>query len=189
MGVALVLPVSGPYVGTWATAADPSTPLALGTQNDDGFILSCTIQGQEVNATDAWGMTLVEAIYRGQNWRLRFTGIEWNKVGLLALLQMFGSSTLPFSPTLTPGTSGTPPANIGDRWVKYCSTLVLTAILSSPPPTSPSSLTSLNAGLAPNSQSSSMMTSKLREMPLEMVLFPYTKLVSLQNLVVPFTTT
>ena len=52
MAAGLVVPVAGPYTATWNS-------LPLGTQNDDGFQLSCTIQGQEANQTDAYGMTLI----------------------------------------------------------------------------------------------------------------------------------
>jgi hypothetical protein len=81
----LVVPVSGAYVATW-------NGYALGTQNDDGFILAGAWQGQEVNQSDAYGMTLVEAIYRGLNWKMRFRGLEFNKNGILASIQAFGSS-------------------------------------------------------------------------------------------------
>ncbi len=174
MAAALVLPVSGAYVGLWQA-------LPLGTQHDDGFDLQATTQGQEVDATDAYGMTLVEAIYRGQNWRLRFRGLEWNKTGQLSLLQMFGQTGAAgtFSPTL---------ANIGNRWSAFCQTLLLTAILSNPP-TTPQTLTALTAGLAPQSQSSMLMTSKVREMPVEMVMLPYQTVVSSATVTVPFTCT
>ena len=90
-GSTLVLPISGPYVGTWGTTGS-ETPLllAMGIMNDDGYELSCTLQGQEINESDAYGMTLIEGIYRGQNWRIRLRGLEWNSTGLLARLQMFG---------------------------------------------------------------------------------------------------
>ena len=170
----VVVPISGPYVGTWQA-------LALGTQNDDGFELMATIQGQEVNESDAWGMTLVEAIYRGQNWRVRLRGLEWNKAGLLDSLQMFGRSGASgtFGPILT---------NIGDRWTKFCQALVLTAILANPP-TTPQTLTATNAGIAPQSQSAMLMTSKVREMPLEFVLLPYQTTVGSVTYTLPFTTT
>src|SRR5437764_1194236 len=103
---ALVIPVSGPYTGTW-------NGFALGTQNDDGFVLAGAWQGQDVNLSDAYGMTLVEAIWRGLNWRIRMRGLEFNKTGILASLQAFGSSGVPstsFTPIL---------ANIGDRWTKF----------------------------------------------------------------------
>ncbi len=84
---------------------------------------------------------------------------------MLSLAQMFGgdASGATFVPTL---------ANIGDRWSTYCKALVLTAILANPP-TTPQTLTALSAGIAPNSQSAFNMTSKMREMPYQMVLFPY----------------
>jgi hypothetical protein len=137
----------------------------MGTQNDDGYILGATFQGQEVNESDAYGLTLVEAIWRGVNWRIRLRGLEWNKTGLLGSMQMFGQtgSTSTLTPTL---------ANIGDRWTKYCQTLLLTAILGNPP-SIPQTLTATNAGLAPQSNTEMMFTSKLRELPLEFVLLPY----------------
>jgi hypothetical protein len=172
MAAALVLPVSGPYTSTWF--AKP-----LGVQGDDGYELACTVQGQEVNETDAYGMTLVEGIYRGQNWRLRNRGQEWNRAGLLDSLQMFGQQggTGTFSPILT---------NIGDRWSKFCQALVLTATLANPP-TTPQSITATNAGIAPNSQTAFNLTSKLREMPLEWILIPYQTVIASVTYSVPFT--
>ena len=173
MTTALVVPISGPYVGLFNAQA-------LGVQNDDGFQLLCTLQGQEVNETDAYGLTLVEAIYRGQNWRCRLRGLEW-KSGLLNILQMFGQSGA--VTTLTPVLQ-----NIGDRWSKFCQTLVLTAILGNPPST-PATITSTNAGFAPQYQTEFMFTSKVRELPLELVFLPYAAVVGSITYNVPFTST
>jgi hypothetical protein len=159
-GAALVVPVSGPYKGTY-------NGLALGTQNDDGFVLRGTYQGQEIAQSDAYGMTLVEAIYRGINWRLQFKGLEFNRPGMLTAMQVFGAfgaSATTFSPTL---------GRIGDRYTKFSAPLVLNSILGAYPPTMPASLTALGAVVAPQSNIEVMMTSKMREAPLEMVLFPY----------------
>lgn len=173
MAAGLVVPISGPYVGTWNS-------LPLGTLNDDGYDLACTVQGQEVNLSDAFGMTLVEAIYRGQNWKCRIRGLEWDKTGLLGILQMFGQRVAgTLTPTLT---------NIGDRWTTYCKTLLLTAILGNPP-TVPQTLTALTCGIAPNSQSNFLLTSKMREFPLELVLIPYAAVIGSSSHNVPFTIT
>ena len=173
---ALVLPVSGPYTATW-------NAFTLGTQNDDGYVLSGSYQGQEVNMTDAYGMTLVEAIWRGLNWRIRFRGMEFNKAGILASLQAFGSTGAPsttFTPTLD---------NIGDRYSAFAQALVLTAILGSPP-TFVQTFTANGAIVAPQSNVEYLMTSKVREAPFEMVLLPYsTTIGSLTNQAVSFTTT
>lgn len=172
---ALVLPISGPYTATWNANS-------LGTQNDDGYILAGTFQGQEVNLSDAYGMTLVEAIWRGLNWRVRFRGLEFNKPGILASMQAFGatgSPTTTFTPVL---------ANIGDRYSKFAQPLVLTAILSYPP-CMPATLTALNAIVAPQSNVEYLMTSKVREAPFEMVLLPYLTTVSSGSSNLAFTTT
>lgn len=174
MAAALVLPIAGPYLGTF-------NALPLGTQGDDGFVLSVQHQGQEINATDAYGQTLVEAIWRGMNWRCRLRGLEANKAGLGNLLQMFGQTGA--TTTLTPQLTA-----IGDRWSNYCKTLLLTAILGSPP-TSPQTLTAASAGLAPGQTTEMMMTSKMREVPIEMVLLPYSATVGSGSVIVPFTTT
>lgn len=171
----LVVPVSGPYTATW-------NGFSLGTQNDDGFILAGTFQGQEVNASDAYGMTLVEAIWRGLNWRLRFRGLEFNKPGILASTQAFGSTGAPsttFTPTL---------ANVGDRYSKFAQALVLTAILANPP-TMPQTLTANGAVVAPQSNVEYLMTSKVREAPFEMVLLPYAGSVGSLSPNLSFTTT
>ncbi len=175
MAAALVLPISGPYTGTW-------NAFSLGTQNDDGFVLFGTFQGQEVNLSDAYGMTLVEAIYRGLNWRMRFRGLEFNKPGILASLQAFGATGLP-STTFTP-TLGV----IGDRVSRQAQPLVLTATLGNPP-TMPQTLTALNAAPAPQSSAEYLMTSKVREAPFEMILIPYLTTVSSGASNVAFTTT
>lgn len=165
--------MSGPYTGTWDSSA-------IGTLSDDGYEIRCTIQGQEVNETDAYGQTLVEAIYRGQNWRALMRGLEW-EVGLVDALQMFGQSVV------SPGDLLPALQNIGDRWSRYCKPLVLTRILGDPPSV-PLSLTATNAGLAPQMQAAFNMTSKVRELPLEMVFLPYAVTVGSSTKNVPFTT-
>lgn len=172
----LVLPVSGPYVATWYG-------FALGTQNDDGFVLMGSYQGQEVNASDAYGMTLVEAIWRGLNWRMRMRGLEWNRPGILAAMQAFGSvglSATTFTPILT---------RIGDRYSRYAQALVMAAILGIISPTFPTTLTALNAIIAPQSNVEGIMTSKLREAPMEMVFLPYTAIANGTLYNVSFSTT
>ena len=171
----MVLPISGPYTGTWAGSA-------LGTQNDDGFVLVGTYQGQEVNASDAYGMTLVEAIWRGLNWRLRFRGLEFNKAGILSAINAFGSTGAPtttISPTLS---------SICDRFSKFAQSLVLTAILANPP-TMPTSFTAGNSIIAPQSNVEFLMTSRVREAPLEFVLLPYQAVVGSLTVNLSFTTT
>lgn len=171
----LIVPVSGPYTATWNSQL-------MGAQNDDGFALLATFQGQEVNASDVAGMTLVEAIFRGINWRMRFRGLEFNRSGILSALQAFGSSgqaTTTLTPTL---------GAIGSRYSEAAQALVLTAILLNPP-TMPQTLTALGAIPAPQSNVEYLMTSKVREAPMEMVLLPYVSSGSAFVDAIAFTTT
>jgi len=176
MAAALVLPVSGPYTATYDAAV-------LGTQNDDGYVLTGTYQGQEVNLSDAYGMTLVEAIWRGLNWRLRFRSLEWARTGILVAMQAFGSSG-------AAGTTFTPIlASVGQRWSAFSKTLILTAVIAGPPPTFVQTLTALSAIMAPQTSIESLMTSKVREAPIEMVLLPYAATISGTSYNLSFTTT
>jgi hypothetical protein len=172
-----VVPISGPYLGSF-------NALPFGTQNDDGYELSATVQGQEINASDAYGLTLVEGVYRGLNWRLRMRGLEWNKSGLLSALQMFGQTGAvgTFNPTI---------GVIGERMSKFTNALLLTAILAAPPngPSTPQTLTSISAMLSVNSRSDMLFTSKMREFPLEWSLIPYLATIGSNTFAVPFTTT
>lgn len=172
---ALVLPVSGPYTGTW-------NGHSLGVQNDDGFVLMGNYTGQEVNLSDQYGMTLVEAIWRGLNWRMRFRGLEFNFPGILASMQAFGSTGEP-STTLTPTL-----ANIGNRYSRFAQPLALTSILPDPP-AFPQTLTARGAIVAPNSNTEYIMTSKVREAPFEMVFLPYKTTISNAIVNTSFTTT
>ena len=177
MVAALVVPVSGPYTATW-------NGFSLGTQNDDGYVLTGTWQGQEVNATDAYGMTLVEAIWRGLNWRMRFRGMEFNRGGILMSMQAFGSSGAPAT-TFTPILQ-----SIGDRYSKFAQALTLSSILGAYPPAMPTTLTALNSIVAPQSNAEYLFTSKVREAPFELVLLPYSAVVSSNNITATsFTTT
>ena len=169
---AVILPCSGPYASTWAGAS------SLGMMDDNGFQVGMRLHGEEVNRTDAYAMTLIEAIYQGQDWNITLTAREWNKSGtsnvLLSSFLPFGqlTSLLP-SPTIN-GVSGPSQAfTIGDRFSKYAQILVLTALLATPAPTSPLSLTANGAILSPSNQSRFTMTSKVRDLPLDFALLPY----------------
>ena len=168
------MPIAGPYTATY-------NAFALGTQNDDGFVISANHRGQEINASDAYGETLVEGIWRGMNWRLRLRGLEWNKRGLLDSLQAFGQPN-------GGGTFGPSVDNVGDRYSKFAQAMVLTAVLGNPP-TTPQTVTATNAIVAPGQTTEFMLTSKMREMPIEYVLLPYAATISTKTYNIPFSTT
>lgn len=194
MAAALVLPVSGPYTTTW-------DGFSLGTQNDDGFVLMSNYTGQEINATDAFGMTLVEAIFRGINWRLRFRGMEFNRPGILASMQTFGFSgpLLGEATRFQPNIGSIASPTIGDRYSRQSAVMFMENVLPVQPqgglfgtssnPGFIASITASSAVVSPNSNFEYLFTSKVREAPFEFVLLPFTATIGgvLTNLA--FTTT
>lgn len=205
---ALILPVSGPYVGVFAS-------LYLGMMNDNGFEITLAMKGQEINETDAFGMTLLDYVYRGMDWRVRFTGKEWSRAGsggLLLALQPFGivgtgPGTAQLGPVLsrlnagyTPGSGNQilPTNNAGVFAGALASgsanTLVLSSVMtnalaSGGGPCVPTSLTANGAILSPNTQAQFQMTSKLRELQIEMCLLPYTYTTTQTGYNIPNSTT
>lgn len=132
--------------------------------DDNGFTLSGKWHGQEVNTSDVYGMTLVEAVYRGMDWRISFNALEFNQTGIQSILNTFGGARVnDFSPILE---------NIGQLYSHFAGALTLNAILGNPP-TKPQTLTSASAVLAPETNIPMLMTSKMKETPIEMVLLPY----------------
>jgi hypothetical protein len=206
--MALIVPVSGPYTGTYAPPTETSSPyygqaigaVSLGIMNDDGYRISCEFKAQEVNATDAFAMTLLDFVNRGQDWKIFMTGQEW-KAALMLLLQPWGvtpflpnnsGSVYTYSGVLSPqlGGGGTLGSNgaIGTRGVLSSGILLLTSTLGGPP-TAPASLTANQAIISPNSRADFNFTSKVRELPLELSLLPYNLMVLGNNYTVPFSVT
>lgn len=163
----LIVPVAGRYAGTYGNSN-------IGVLNDDGYELSYSPKGQEVNDTDAYGMTLVEVIYRGGDWRIRWKTKEWTS-GMLGAFQIFGQLSS-FAPAL---------GIIGRKFTDMASALVLTVTNGTPAVGNPNTLTASQAILSPNSNISTQFTSKVREVPIEQVLLPYVS----TGAIVPFTTT
>ena len=155
----LVIPVSGAYTGTWNSNA-------LGVLSDDGFEIGMSLKAQPFDQSDAWGLTMVEAIYRGQDWTVRLVGREW-KAALLNIFLAFGQVG---TGTLTPHLGF-----IGDLFTTYAKSLVLTRALTTP---TPATLTATQSVLSPNNRSTFNLTSKIRELPLELSLIPYSVTIS-----------
>jgi hypothetical protein len=164
----LILPIAGRYSGTYYSED-------LGILNDDGFELSMQAKAQEINATDAYGMTLIEAIYRGQDWRIRFRAMEAAKNGVIAALQPFGDA----------GGAGLNPrlGVIARPFTDMTQSLILSATAGTPAAGNPSTLTADEAIMSPTNNTAMLLTSKVREVPIEMVLLPFTS----GSDVIPFT--
>jgi hypothetical protein len=160
----LIIPIAGRYSGAYTPPS--AGALTIGVLNDDGYELSVQPKGEEVNATDAYGMSLLDYVYRGADWRLRYTGKEFT-AAIVSVMWPWGMGASALSPKM---------GVIGRRASDVAGSLVLTAATGTPAASAPGPAT-LTAGLAivsPNSNLAMLLTSKVRDVPVEMVLLPYT---------------
>lgn len=170
MAALITTPVSGAY-----TAALNSN--SLGVQDDSGYEISYSPKGQEINDTDQYGMTLIEGVYRGGDWRIRHKCMEWI-TGVFGALLQFGTGAATAAPNPALGV-------IGRKLSAIAQSLVLTATAATPAAALPATLTAAQAVLSPNNNFSFQLTSKVRVTPVEYCCLPY--LVSTNA--IPFSTT
>jgi hypothetical protein len=174
MTALITAPIAGAYTGVYNS-------LAIGILNDDGYVLSFVAKGQDINDTDQYGMTLIEGIYRGIDWRIRYRTKEWN-TGVQAAFQIYGAAGTNPSPALGLGI-------IGRKYSAIALALVLTATTGTPSAATPATLTASLALLAPNSNVDWAFTSKVREVPIEHICLPQSLTTGGGTFTVPWTTT
>jgi len=174
MTALITTPVAGAYTGTY-------NAVALGIMNDDGFVLSFQPKGQDINDTDQFAMTLIDGIYRGIDWRVRYRTKEWN-AGMQGAFQVFGAAGTNPAPALGLGV-------IARLYSAIAKALVLTATTGTPAATSPATLTASLALLAPGVNVDWAFTSKVREVPIEHICLPQSLSTGGGTFTVPWTTT
>jgi len=163
MPAALIQVIAGRYAGAYTPPAGGA--LSMGILNDDGFELAATPKGEEINATDAYGLSLLDFVYRGADWRLRARAKEF-AADLMKIVWPWGMGTGALSPRM---------GVIGRRGSDIAGSMVLTATTGTPAASSPGPA-SLTAGLcvaSPNANMAMYFTSKARDVPAELVLLPY----------------
>jgi len=196
--MALIAVVSGRYSATFqphisgAASGAGGAAIDQGICTDDGYVLTWQIRVQEVSQTDAYGQSLLETVYLGANWRLRYTVQEYptanaangNPVNL----------AWPYAKVTGVANSGVlSPAmgTIGQRGSDVDGVLVLTAAAGTPAAvnTAPATLTAEHVNPDHSSSFSLNFTSKARVLPVGVVLFPYSKIISSTSYNIWFYTT
>lgn len=168
--VALDTFVAGRYSGTY-NAVDVGI-------TRDGYELTLDTEFEDIGETDAWGMSVIDGIWRGGNCFLQFTSVAY-KPGSLSAFWPYGT-----------GLGG-----VGALGILYDSTQVaklpiaalasaiaLPFILTSTPGTpaatgagpAASTLTATTALLAKNNNGKLAFNSKLRDVPVRLRCYPFT---------------
>jgi hypothetical protein len=140
--------IDGQYTVTWNSSS-------AGIMEGDAGVptIEQTNFAEEVNNTDKYGKTSIDAIYQGGDWFAQFTCIEAPKG--LALFWPFGAF----------GVMGI----IGRLYYSMASSLVLTAISGVP---ASGSITAAQAILAPGYNTKLLYGPTLRKVPIRQKLFP-----------------
>lgn len=146
--------IAGPYTATY-NAVDVGFTL-------DGFRYSHEYAAEMINQSDLYGEMLIDLIYRGGNARINYTSRTY-KAGSVSPFWPWGSLYTMF-------TAAAPIARTGRSAAKA---FVLTAVANTPAAATPATLTAAKAILAPNSGGELLFDSKVRNVPVQLLLLPY----------------
>lgn len=174
--MSLIACVAGPYNATFnAVSLGAATGTGTTSLTTDGYTITQDMKAELVQQTDQYGDSIIDGIYRGGNC---FVDAESKT--------FIQGSTTPFWPqggTLAAG-GGTPllgtmlnvAVPMGTQLSTLAAALVLAAVTNTPARgTSPSvnTLTANSAVLPPDSNLKLLFTSKLRTVPIRLMLLPY----------------
>lgn len=122
-----------------------------------GYDLQFETKAEIIEESDSFGLEIIDIIYRGANHFLQFTGKEY-KAGAIT----------PFFPWGALGVQGI----IGRLGSAVAAAEVLTATTGTPAATAPATLTAAAAILAPNFPATLLFDSRLREVPIRLLILP-----------------
>lgn len=182
--MALIVPVSGPYTSAFTPGASASgsasPPASLGITSDDGFRLLWTIHKQQIgnDGTDVYGLSRLENIIRGADWNMIFRMREfgantWNAAWPYGRVAAGAGVNAIMTAIMAQ-------AGAADDTSGYTGSIALTAISGTPASVfgAPNVLTALKVIQAANQQQATDFTSKLRELPSNFELIPYTQTIN-----------
>jgi hypothetical protein len=152
--IALETIVAGRYTSTY-NAVDTGI-------SQEGYNLDQGSKAEMLAASDAFGESAFDAIYRGGDVFMNFECVGY-KAGTIA----------PFWPWGALGVMHTTAAPIGRRASDVAVPHVLTAVANTPAAASPASVTGVLAILAPNNSAKLLFSSKVRIVPVRLQYLPY----------------
>jgi hypothetical protein len=147
--MALGVFVAGAYTGTYGGVAMGIT--------DEGYTLQWETKVQAIEKSDVYGEMMIDGVYRGSNWFFQTEFIEY-KSGPVSAAFPWGAF----------GVQGV----IGRLMSDVAASMILTDTDSTPAATFPATLTATKTILAPGSSPSAQFNSRLRTMPVRLVMLP-----------------
>ena len=132
----------------------------------EGYEIEQEMELDDIGETDAWGATVIDAIWRGGQCHMQFTSEEY-KAGALSAFWPLGTIGNLVTPTTQP---------IGILASSMTKATVLTSVAGTPAAGSTGLGVTFSASqslLAKNFNGKLLMHSKLREVPVRLKLYPY----------------
>ena len=129
----------------------------------DGYRLFKDSAWEEISETDAFGMSLLDGVYRGGRCSIQFDSKAY-KTGSIAAFWPWGSL----------GVLATAAAPIARLASAVAAATVLTDVDNTPAAGSPATLTASLSILAPNQNADLLFSSRVREVPVRLSLLPST---------------
>lgn len=187
--MALITVVAGAYTGAYTPGTGASGAGggagSIGILSDEGYRLAWTVHKQLVgnDGTDQFGQTLLTGIYRGADWNIQLRAREYSAAAMNVawpFLKVTGGGAL--SPVL---------AGIGreETSSSFAGSLVMTSTSGTPAASNPATLTAASCVAASGGNSSFEFTSRTREIPMALTLYPYSTTISAVSYYVWFVTT
>jgi hypothetical protein len=158
--------ISGPYHATWSAEYIGVT--------EDGFELEHTFYSEPIRG-DNLGDSIQDEVMRGQDVYVNFTLMEWRIASFAdGVGDPLGSIYWPFdrsgfNPVGSVGNVGV----TGDSRAEYSDNLVLTAQALTPAAANPATITFGGAILAANFPVRILYASRIRRIPMRMIVYPY----------------
>lgn len=167
--MALITTIAGAYTATYNPSSGGSGgagAVAQGICTDEGFNLGWTVHKQRVNRTDQYAQSLLDSIYQGADWDLMYVCREY-AVGNINAAWPYGkvSALLPLSVKM---------GVIARRDSDVEGSVVLTSTTGTPAVAAPATLTAAHVAAADGKSSRLQFTSRTREVPVHLVVYPYT---------------
>jgi hypothetical protein len=171
--MALIVAVAGAYTGTWTPASVGGASgagggaAALGILSDDGWELSWVVHQQMIGSdgTDRYGQSLLETVYRGADWTMRFRCREYGTAAMNVAWTWGrvagGGALAPLMGIIS---------RLGET---IAGAIILTNTTGTPAAGNPATLTAAECQMASGTVFGTTFTSKIRELPIHVVMFPY----------------
>ena len=153
--------VAGAYSSTYTRPGGQA--VSLGVLAEQGWELNCTPKGEEINATDQYGMSLIEIIYRGADWRVRAVGKEYS-TNLIQAWWPWSTKANPLQTAM---------GIIARRGSEIAGSMTWTSTAGTPAANNPNTLTAGLCIAALNANLPILFTSRCRDVPIELVFLPY----------------